>query len=250
VARLHPIWRTSPEDVFVVGYPKSGNTWFQHLVAGAVFGVDVGLAPAGLVPMLVPDVDRRQFYRRYGPVAFFKSHHLPRPEYRKVVYLLRDGRDAMVSYRHHLEALRGNGSIDFLRIVETGEGLFPCRWHDHVEAWERNPLGAEKLVIRYEDLKGDPVGELRRFCEFAGVGASDERLRTAVDNASFERMRDHEAEVAVHANPKWPADRPFFRRGEVGSFREEMPPDVLAAFLRQAGGTLRAAGYADVEAEA
>ena len=28
------------EDIFIVGYPKSGNTWFQNLVVGAVYGMD------------------------------------------------------------------------------------------------------------------------------------------------------------------------------------------------------------------
>lgn len=31
---------TVAEDVFIVGHPKSGNTWFQNLVAGVIYGVD------------------------------------------------------------------------------------------------------------------------------------------------------------------------------------------------------------------
>jgi len=33
------------------------------------------------------------------------------------------------------------------------------------------------------------------------------------------------------------------RRGEVGSFKDEMPENVLSAFLAQAGDTLRACNY-------
>ena len=43
-AALHHIEDILPEDIVVVGYPKSGNTWFQFLVAGAVYGVDTTVA--------------------------------------------------------------------------------------------------------------------------------------------------------------------------------------------------------------
>src|SRR5262249_29872529 len=155
-----------PEDIFIVGYPKSGNTWMQNLVAGLVFGVDPHLAPDSLVNELVPDVHDRSFYRRYTTPTFFKSHHLPQPEDRRVVYLVRDGRDAMVSYFHYLRALNG-AEPDFLKMVALGEGLFPCRWHEHVEAWMKNPYGARMITIRYESLKDDLVKELRKFCQFA-----------------------------------------------------------------------------------
>ena len=71
------------------------------------------------------------------------------PEYRRVVYLLRDGRDVMVSYFHHLRALGEiDDDVDLLRLVRRGDTLFPSRWDRHVEAWERNPFGAEKITIR------------------------------------------------------------------------------------------------------
>ena len=44
------------------------------------------------------------------------SHALPRKEFRKVVYLLRDGRDAMVSYRHYRSLIDGV-EYDFLKFV-------------------------------------------------------------------------------------------------------------------------------------
>src|SRR5579871_1431411 len=104
-ANLIPISESRPEDVFIAGYPKSGNTWVQNLLVGVVYGAAPSRVPDTLVQDLVPDVHSRSWYRRYGRLMFFKTHHLPRPEYRRVVYLLRDGRDVMVSYWHHREAL-------------------------------------------------------------------------------------------------------------------------------------------------
>jgi hypothetical protein len=41
----------------------------------------------------------------------------------------------------------------------------------------------------------------------------------------------------------WPSDKPFVRQGAVGSHRDEMSPEVLEEFPRDAGGTLRKLGY-------
>ena len=236
---LQPIDETQPSDIFVCGFPRSGHTWFQNLLAGVVFGVDPELAHDSLIQDLVPDVHYKRFFKRYGPVAYFKSHSLPIPEYRRVVYLLRDGRDAMVSYWHFLRALRGN--VDFLHLVE-GDGLAPCHWHEHVERWFTNPHQAELLVIRYENLQAAPIGELRRFCEFAHVVRDDIFLQRIVDQASFAKAKKKE-QTQGWDNADWPREHPFIRRGHVGSWRDEMPAEVLRAFMERAGATLERLGY-------
>lgn len=235
-----PIAQTEPADVFIVAYPKSGITWFQSLVAGAVYGLDPEQAPDRLTQDLVPDVHYKSCYKRYRTPTFFKSHHLPRPEYRRVVYLLRDGRDVMVSYWHHLRAL-GRDDLDFREMI-GGAGLFPCKWHEHVGQWTANPFGAEMLLIRYEDLHADAARELARFCEFVDEPRDAGELALVAAKCSFAAMRRREERFGWD-NPAWPKDRPFVRRGITGSHRDEMPPDVQAAFLADAEPTLRRHGY-------
>src|SRR3989442_12778221 len=89
---LMRIDETRPEDIFVVGYPKSGNTWMQNLLAGLVYGLDPEHMPNDLFDHLVPDVHYRRYYRRFGTPPqpmHFKSHHLPHHQYRRVTYILR-----------------------------------------------------------------------------------------------------------------------------------------------------------------
>ena len=138
-----PATKFSEEDVFIVGYPKSGNTWFQDLAAGVVFGALPAFAPPVLVQDLVPDVHAVQHYKRYATPMFFKSHALPTPDYKRVVYLLRDGRDAMVSYYHQLVVLdkgrvvQGNfDEYELLRMPDT-----PTKIEVHFLKSDNGPTG-------------------------------------------------------------------------------------------------------------
>ncbi len=146
----------------------------------------------------------------------------------------------MVSYYHHLAAT--GGQIDFAEMIKTGRGLFPGKWHEHVDSYLSNPFKSDLIIIRYEDLKRDTFAELRRFCSFAGIERDDALLHWAVQRASFESMRRKELRGGWET-PGWPKDKPFVRRGKVGSFRDEMPADVLETFMRDAGPTLIAQGY-------
>jgi hypothetical protein len=238
-----PTTQRSDEDVFIVGYPKSGNTWFQNLVAGVCYGLDPFLSPSGLAQDLVPDLSADKYYRRYGTPTFFKSHDLPCPEYRRVVYLLRDGRDVMVSYRHFREAV-DRVAYDFLKFVDPDTELYPCHWPQHVDAWMQNPHGAQLLVIKYEDLLSDPVRQLSRFCEFAGLYRETKHLKAIAEAASFHNLRDKEAREDVGRPDRILAPGTFFfRRGIAGSHKDEMPQEVLERFLGHAGETLKRHGY-------
>ena len=238
---LRPIDPLRTSDIIIAGYPKSGNTWMQYLIAGAFYGLDLTIVPDALVQDLVPDVHFKKVIKHYYPVTFFKSHFLPRPDYRNVIYLLRDGRDAMVSYWHYLQALTDQ-PIDFLDMVRSGTGLFPCKWHTHVEQGLANPCGARMMTVRYEDLKEDTARELRRIGEFAGLACETAVLEQAARKGSFSPMKAREASFAWE-NPQIPKNKPFVRRGRVGSHLEEMPSTVRQAFVEEAREVLKKTGY-------
>lgn len=232
------------DDVFIVGYMKSGTTWFRNLVAGVIYGLMSELTPYSVVWELVPNHgSAKLYYKRYSTPMYFRTHDFPRPEHRRVVYLLRDGRDVMVSLAHHLQAVEQE-EVDLLQLARGKAPRFHGKyeWHKHVEAWLSNPYQAKILIIKYEDLKKDTLAELRRFCEFAGVQRDNEYLEKVVANTSFKKMREKEARFGF-GRQHWPKDRLFVRRGLVGSHKDELSPEVLEVFLRRAGSTLGKVGY-------
>jgi hypothetical protein len=96
------------------------------------------------------------------------------------------------------------------------------------------------LLIKYEDLKNRPIAELTRFCQFLRISRSAELLQLVVEKSSFAKMRAKELKEGFHTFPK---DQAFVRRGVVGSFKDEMPEEVLEKFTEYSNDTLSKLGY-------
>ena len=232
------------DDVFLVGYPKSGITWFRVMAAAAVYGADPEHLPNNLLDWLVPELMEPMYYKRWQTPMLFKTHELPNPKFRRVVYLIRDGRDVVVSYYHFLKAF--GDDVDFSAMVQPDYKMYPCSWPKHISTWLDNPYQAEMLIIKYEDLKADAVEELRRLCKFLGIARDDNFLKLVAENSSFQRMRAKESKEGFHTFPR---DKVFVRRGVVGSFKDEMPKDALETFTAQSKEVLVRLGYLDEKAD-
>lgn len=227
-------------DVFIAGYPKSGNTWLQLMMASLLYGLDPRNAPDTLVQELVPDVHYKNCFKRFLQAMCFKTHSLPQPEYRRVIRLVRDGRDVICSYHHFNESSQVGGPLDSL--VDGATPLPFGEWQDHVLAWERNPFRADTILVRYEDLLDDCVGELGRISDFLGVHRSPAELAAIAKGSRFDCMKTREAAQGWD-NKAWPKDKPFVRQGRSGAYTAELSPAQIARFTCRSAAALRLLGY-------
>ena len=101
---------------------------------------------------------------------------------------------------------------------------------------------SEIITVKYEDLKADPVKELRRVCEFVGLERTQQVLQAAAESASFGKMQSKEINEGPFGKV-WPKDKLFCRRGQVGDYRKEMPQEALECFMKDAAPTLQQFGY-------
>lgn len=240
--RLSAINESVPDDVFIVGYPKSGNTWLQNILVELVYGIDTTKINDSLLQELVPDVHFKRYFKRFGKRMFFKSHFLPKPEYRKVIYILRDGRDVMVSYHHYLKAT-GQVTGDISSTIQTHKALFPSKWHVHVETWLNNPYDSDMLVIKYEELLENPVKTLHLVTDFLELDVLVGQIEEVIERTSFGKMQDKEKSTGWDNSRDWPEDKLFVRRGTSGSYKDEMPAITLDCFLAESSRTLKRCGY-------
>lgn len=98
-----------PTDVFIVTHPRSGTTWMRSLIGNAlvqlVFSESCELGFKN--HLYVPDVNKQYFRGGLLPnplpgiaTRFFSTHAPYDPLLPKVIYIIRDPRDVMVSYYH------------------------------------------------------------------------------------------------------------------------------------------------------
>jgi len=242
--------RTRIDDRFIVSYPKSGNTWMRVMVASLLDqSHEPDLAKLG---HLVPDVYRHSAAELTALPSprFIKSHEAQRANYGRVVYLVRDPRDVLISYFHFERSHRGDsvaeedlaGYADRFLSGYVGFG----RWDVHVGGWFRRAATDRNVtVIRYEALLADPAAGLRQACTVLGLEPDDAAIARAVAAGSFERLHDQELDArdrGAFAGSDANRSR-FFRREQAGSHRDELPPELAQRVCQQLGPVMRQAGY-------
>ena len=236
-----PIAERQTDDIYIVGFPKSGCNWLQNVAAGLFYGVSPGELPDSLIQELVPDIDYYRHYQRHFPTCVFRTHKLPQPEFRRVVYLIRDPRDVFVSLLHFRSALKRTP-------VSPAEQLRDSRfsgtaWRTHVESWLDNPYAAEILTLQYEELRRDTVGELKRLSAFLGLSRNEAELRRLAEQTSFQRLREKEELYGKANPPNWPSQKRFFRRGQADSHVDELSAETETLLIEQVGPVLQRCGY-------
>jgi hypothetical protein len=88
---------------------------------------------------------------------------------------------------------------------------------------------AAVLVVRYEDLRSDPVGKLREIVEFLRPGdtVDQARLRSAVADSSLDRLRAiEEADLSRGMSAYRPPRERFFGQGLCGQSLACLGQDV------------------------
>lgn len=224
--------RPRATDVFLVSYPKSGNTWLRFLVGNLVDPEQP--MSFGNLEDRVPDLYQNyaSSLERMANPRYLKSHEPFTPAYRLVIYLVRDPRDIALSYYHHQVKFGGfdrNYPIqafchDFVKGAIDAYGP----WGEHVGSW----LGARRgttgfLLTRYEDLHSDLIHELRRIARLLDLELGQSQLEIAAGASSFSRMRELEASQGQAWKPLQTTDpsQPFMRSGRIGEWAEALPTE-------------------------
>src|SRR2546429_7514614 len=142
------------------------------------------------------------------------------------VHLVRDGRDAALSFLELPEGFSGK-----TWALPRTAAQFAARWRTEILAARRlgKHVGSRYLELSYEDLVTEPERELRRVCEHAYLSWEPGMLdHTRVSDAA--QMPEHKN----LAQPPTPGLR---------DWRSQMSREDALAFEEVAGDVLRGAGY-------
>ncbi len=91
---------------------------------------------------------------------------------------------------------------------------------------------------------GDTASVLVKVLDFLHWDADAAAIMHAVDNASFSQLQARERNSGFCEIPTT-ARQPFFRRGRVGSWHDELAPDLVRKLIDTHGDMMRRFGYLD-----
>jgi hypothetical protein len=130
----------------------------------------------------------------------------------KATYIYRDPRDAALSAYNHGQRRRLKGQGGTFAQLQTVESAID--WASkRAAAWDKWRQYGRALMVRYEDLTADTVGELQRLAEFLQVDVPIETLESIAQRYQSQNIQRG---GVLH-----------FHRGVVGRFRQEMSPEQI-----------------------
>jgi len=239
-------------DAVIVSRAKSGRTWLRVMIS-RLYSQVYGLPEDTLMGFdnfhhMDPRIPRLLFTHDVYP-RFFTGNFETKRDYegKRVLMLVRDPRDVAVSqffhWRHRTKDWKKDlnhypphgADISLQDFVRQERGGLP-RIIAFLNLWARESgrLRAFSLV-RYEDLRADPVAELRRVAAFLGIPADEAQIREAVEYSSFDNMKRKEAGQSYRMSggrlapgDKDNPDSYKVRRGKVGGYRDYFDDDQIA----------------------
>ena len=234
--------RKSIPIVFVVAYPKCGTTWVTQLVADYL-----------QLPYL------RNTLLPVGCPAVVHTHVRVRRSFPRGVYVLRDGRDALVSQyfwlmsgipdgdHPHLTSRQRRMLPGLVNKANVRDNIAPfierqmrrpvssrVNWADHVRSYfEVNH--PHIVLLRYEDLLHDGESALAKaMSELTGEEANAEQISITIKRFSFARQARRR---------RGPEGSHWLRKGQAGDWVNHFTHEAAEIFDHYCGDTLIAAGY-------
>lgn len=211
---------------WLASFPRSGNTFFRNILY-YVYGIDSSSCHWSAKQ------SAKNHYDQYDVV---KAHLLPEelvPDNPDIpaIYLVRDGRDSLLSLAHHRSdiVLRGSKfSTNLYEATVAEHNSYFGGWSHNVTSW----LERASIVIRFEDLIRDKKSVFKQVEQLIPLPKANwEKL------PSFKEMK--------FGSPKYDGQIPkkFFRKGKPGSWKDEMSQEQLELFWHFHGDTMERLGY-------
>lgn len=215
-------------DAYLISHPKAGRTWVRMILAQ-------------LLKLYGGDPTTRELirYRHDGFESHLLSFRLPYYDWpervdkslwigKDVALLMRDPRDIAVSYYFELRYREKKIHMDLPQFIRDEHmGIYQIIYF--YNQW-LNQKRVPYLLITYELMKQDCVGQISKICKYLFLKADRPMIERAVEASSFENMRRIEEQGlethyfsnrgSLRCLDKDNPEAYKTRRGEIGGWRK------------------------------
>ena len=172
------------------------------------------------------------------------------------IYFIRNPLDVAVSFAHHEDCDYDTAITDMANSAFTFCGK-PSRlhnqlrqklltWSDHVLTWaDAAPFPV--CLLRYEDMKAQPLETFTHAVRFAGLDHSEAQIEKALHFSAFDILQQQEE--TDNFRERSAASSRFFRKGESGSWREELNKEQVQRIVNDHREVMQRFGYLDERGE-
>lgn len=234
-------------DRFVFSWPRSGNTWLRHMLFFYMTGaqeIDMDRLNA-----FCPTVDNLDFKQRLddlgdAPYRFIKSHEPASDIFLKgkIAYIVRDGRDATLSYHDYRKKIHGQKEDfdTFLRQCVNNRIRYGS-WARNVGSWLAFDANPAMLILKYEDILDDPHGSFVRILQHFEIEIDADRVEAAIRSSSIDRVNKTFGTLTAAA--KGPGFSGGLGGGS-GKWRSTYTEEQLDIFMKASADVMSKLGYA------
>ncbi len=243
----------------IIGHPKSGNTWLKAMIS-RLYQLRHDLPEGKLIntdefARRIPEIPRlaatNGYYSYEGEVGRLLARGAAdNPlRHKPVLFLARNPIDIAVSWYHQFTKRQSRAkqelinhfiehpidrrSVEMWEFVRHSDIGLPSLI-EYENEWARNIRELERgMLIKYEELRAEPVATLGRITRLMGEAFSEDEIRAAVEWGSFENLQKLETSGTFQqggmklVNPEDPSTYKV-RRGVVGGYREDFSPEQVA----------------------
>ena len=242
-------------DIILASFPKSGTTWLKALTSALMersknHSFDhhplLSDSPHGIIPFLELSVYQESSspnLAKFSSLPRLFSTHMPLHAMHetlkgspcKIVYLCRNVKDTLISWWFFRSAVN---KIEPIRsLVEStfeafcnGTIYYGPIWEHVLSYWRRSLENPKQvLFMRYEEMKAEPRDQVKRLAEFLGCPFTTEEednglVDEILDFCSLRNLSSLEVNKTKIFNK---VDRSiFFRKGEVGDWKNYLNPEM------------------------
>ncbi len=248
-------------NICLASYPRSGNTFLRHIFY-EVFGLFswnsyeryLFLHDTISNPNIHPNDSFIISGKPYSveelipliPSRIIKTHDIPENNAGFltsdpfIIYIIRDGRDAILSEAHHRADIVDPGSLveeNMCKAIFAEGGSHFGGWSVNVRSW----MEKADLILHFEQLIAEPDKCIKKiagaislpepdFSKIPTFKSQRRGMHPFITNAKSRDLRDKYSKL-------------FFRSGKAGAYVDEMPKEIQLLFLKYHSELLEELGY-------